>query len=61
MGADGYSDGSDDNNRDMDNENSVEVSTIHINRTTVDSYHLDFCLVILTDRSLPYYTLQMYI
>lgn len=27
MGTDGYSDGSDDNNRDIDNENSVEVST----------------------------------
>lgn len=26
MGADGYSDGSDDNNRDIDNDNSVEVS-----------------------------------
>ena len=25
MGTDGYSDGSDDNNRDIDNENSVEV------------------------------------
>lgn len=28
MGADGYSDGSDDNNRDIDNDNSVEVSVI---------------------------------
>lgn len=26
MGTDGYSDGSDDNNRDIDNDNSVEVS-----------------------------------
>lgn len=25
MGTDGYSDGSDDNNRDIDNDNSVEV------------------------------------
>lgn len=26
MGTDGYSDGSDDNNREIDNDNSVEVS-----------------------------------
>lgn len=36
MGTDGYSDGSDDNNRDIDNDNSVEVS-IRINCTS-------FCL-----------------
>lgn len=29
MGADGYSDGSDDNNRDIDNENSIQVNTFN--------------------------------